>query len=196
MEKQIEAAISQGEYAKAASLAESVLKNLPTSAFHKIIGRDLLHLTKDAADHISFFYSEAQREFAVKAMYFEMNSFTVNPDMWFFDSFAFSFCGNPDDPADPDWLADYEFSSHEAESDSFQITGYEDMQEVCAHYLNNLRDYDRDAVEAFEEIVTIRFIELFAHIVRFAKDHDLEWKDIPVFATSHDTSPVLSYRPG
>lgn len=189
--KQIETAISLGEYSKAASLAESILRELPTSAFHKIIGRDLLHLTAEAVDFISSFYAEAKESIDVRAMYFEMNSFTVNPDMWFFSSFALSTSGNPEKPEDTDWLADYEFSVDWV----FQITGYEDLQEVCAHYLKHLHEYDEDAVEAFEDIVTIRFVELFANILRQAKEINAEWKEVPVFATSHGTSPVLAYQP-
>jgi hypothetical protein len=123
-------------------------------------------------------------------MYFEMNSFGVNPDMWYFDPFAFSFCGNPDDPEDTHWLADYEFAIHET---AFQITGYEDLQEACRDHQENKRYHDKvqsDAKDAFETIVTIRFIELLAHALQFAKNNDFAWKNIPIFCTAHDGFPL------
>jgi hypothetical protein len=190
-EQRLESLVAQNEYAKAAVLAEEALDQIPQTPFHKIIGRNLLHLTEGTANYISGFFSESQKHIAVKAMYFEMNGFSINPDEWFFNSFAFSFCGNPDDPEDTDWLADYEFSPLGSD---FQITGYEDLQEVCAYFLKNWRECNSDAQELFEYIVTIRFIELIANAVQFAKDHELAWKDIPIFGTTHDSALPFLYR--
>ena len=192
LQEQIEECIAQGDYAEAAALAESVLVQIPITAFHKIIGRDLTNLSEEVANHVTNFFQEARKSVDVKAMYLEMNGFGINPAMWYFDAFAFSFCGNPDDPEDTDWLADDEFMMPDI---VFQITGYEDLQEACKDHLENERFYDkvqREAQDAFELIVTIRFIELLAHAVQFAKNKDLPWKDIPVFGTTH--GETLLYR--
>lgn len=192
LNQQIENCIAQRDYAKAAAIAESVLEQMPVTAFHKIIGRDLLHLTEEVANYLTHFFGQAQKNIDVRAMYFEMNGFSINPDMWFFGSFALSFCGNPDDPDDTDWLADYEYMLPDT---VFQITGYEDLQEACAYDLNNKGYEDkiqRKAKFAFEPIVTVRFIELLAHAVQWAKDNNFPWKDVPVFGTTH--GDTLLYR--
>ena len=191
MNEQIEGCIDRGDFALAATLAESVLAQMPGTPFHKIIGRDLTNLSEDVASHIAEFYVHAKASVDVKAMYLEMNGFVVNPDMWFFAAFAFSSCGNPEDPADTDWLADYEVTPETV----FEITGYEDLQDACKDYLKNKRFKDkvqREALEAFEQIVTIRFIEMLDHAVRSAKNKNLPWKDVAVFGTAHDET--LLYR--
>jgi hypothetical protein len=189
--EQIDECIARGDYARAATLAESVLAQIPVTAFHKIIGRDLTNLSEEAANHVTEFFEGAKRSLDVKAMYLEMNGFAINPDMWFFAAFAFSFCGNPEYADDTDWLADYEFTPETV----FPITGYEDLQDACKDHMENRRYGDkvqREALNAFERIVTIRFIELLDHAVQFAKDKNLSWKDIAVFGTAHDET--LLYR--
>jgi len=184
-ERQVAACIAQGQYAKAATLVESTLAEMPLTAFHKVIGRDLLHLTAEVADYLTNFFEQAQKNLTVKAMYFEMNGFSINPGMWYFHCFALSFCGNPDDPDDTDWLADYEYMLPDT---VFQITGYEDLQQACDDYLKSERYRDgvqRKAHDAFEPIVTIRFIELLASVVQYAKEHNFAWNDLPVFGTTH-----------
>ena len=191
MIEQIEECVARGDYASAATLAESVLAQMPETAFHKIIGRDLRNLCEEVANHVTEIFELAKKSLDIKAMYLEMNGFVINPDMWYFAVFAFSFCGNPEDPDDTDWLADYEFMPETG----FQITGYEDLQEACKDHLENKRYNDRvqrEALDAFARVVTIRFIELLDHAVKFAKNKNLSWKEIAVFGTTHDET--LLYR--
>ncbi len=184
--------IAQDDFSTAISLAEKALGALPATAFHQVIGRDLLQWTEEAANYMTHFFAEAEKNIAVKALYFEMNAFGINPDMWFFDSFALSFCGDPDYPDDADWLADYEFMMPNM---VFQIGGYEDLQASCKDYLAHKRYVDkvqRNAKDAVETIVTIRFIELLAHAVKYAQEKDFPWAAIPIFGAAH--GETLLYR--
>lgn len=189
---EIDVFLKAGEFGQAISIAEGHLAKVEVTEFHKVIGRDLLHLTQNAAEFISDFYAEATNQLEVKAMYFEMNGFGINPDLWFFDPFGYSFCGTPGNANDISWLADYEFSWDY----SCVITGYEDLQTACKDHLDNKRYNDpvqRDAKDFCELVITLRFIQLIAHTVKYAREHNLPWKNIPVFGTSHDEE--ILYQP-
>jgi|ERR1043165_10034704 hypothetical protein len=182
---QIKTHANKDEYEEAILLAEQLLYTVSTTDFHKVIGRDLLSLTGGAAGFITDFYNEALKQIDVKAMYFEMNGFGINPDLWFFNAYGLNFCGNPDDPEDESWLADYQYYYKYA----CVISGYEDIQAATKDHLDNKRYKDpvqRDAKDYSETVVSLRYLQLMKNVARFAVENDMPWKSIPFFANSHD----------
>lgn len=101
--ERIVALLNQDKVEEAIAITEIKLKQHTKTDFHKILGRDLLHLTEDFADYINEFYNQVNAHMAVKAIYCEMNGFTINPDLWFVDLFAYDQLGGTEDY---DWLAD------------------------------------------------------------------------------------------
>ena len=163
-------------------LAEKKLNELPKTEFHKIIARDLKPLTENLVDYISSFYTQAKKQFDIKAIYSEMNGFTINYDLWFIDLFAYNELGTLDDL---DWLADFETSSNE----SMIISGFEDLQTVYEDYMENEKWKDKElekACEICELIIILRLQELFKEAKNIANQRNLSWKDIPLLATAHD----------
>jgi hypothetical protein len=149
---------------QAIELAENELKKIPVTGFHKVIGRDFLHLKNDLIEFINYFYLQATKEIEVKAMYSEMNGFTINYDLWFLDLFAFETCGGLEDT---DWLADFEFSIDQ----SMVLNGMEDIQAVYEDYMKNERWADENletAMEICEIIIVLRLQELFKHSIDMA----------------------------
>lgn len=90
----------------AIEVAEKKLSDLPTTEFHKIIGRNLKPISENLTSYITDFYSQSKNKFEVKAIYSEMNGFTINYDLWFIDLFGYSELGTLDDL---DWLSEFEY---------------------------------------------------------------------------------------
>lgn len=173
---------------KAIELAENELRKIPITDFHKVLGRDFLSLTDDLVEFITNFYKQASNEIEVKAMYSEMNGFTINYDLWFLDLFAFTTC---EGLKDTDWLADYEFSIDE----SMVLSGLEDIQAIYKDYMKNKKWSDQNlenAMEVCEIIIVLRLQELFKNSIEIATQKQLEWCKIPFFATAHDYEILYS----
>lgn len=166
----------------AIEVAEKKLSELPPTEFHKIIGRNLKPLVENLINYITDFYSQSEKQFEVKAIYSEMNGFTINYDLWFIDLFAYTELGTLDDL---DWLSEFEYSS----SNSMIISSFEDLQAVYENYMENEKWRDKaleKACEICELLIILRLQELFKDAKTTAFERNLHWKDIPLFATAHD----------
>jgi hypothetical protein len=190
IEEKINNLVSTNQLDKAIRLTEEKLAILPQTDFHKIIGRNLLHLTEQLINYIDKFYDIAQNEIEVQAIYSEMNGFTINYDLWFIDLFAFTECGGLDDL---DWLADFEVSSDE----SMIISGFEDLQSAYEDYMENEKWEDhtlKEASEICELLIILRLQELFKEIKKLATDRRLNWVNISLFTTAHDSEMVYEAK--
>ncbi|PKL86167.1 MAG: hypothetical protein CVV22_04560 [Ignavibacteriae bacterium HGW-Ignavibacteriae-1] len=175
----------------AIQLAENQLKDIPKTDFHKILNRNLKHLAEPLTNFLTEFYQLAEKEIEVKAIYSEMNGFTINTDLWFIDLFAFTELGTLDDL---DWLSDFEISAEE----SMVISGFEDLQSVYENIEGNEVMTNRDlnnAYEVCELIIILRLQELFQESLKIAIKNDLTWKNIPLFVTAHDSELIYEVKP-
>lgn len=141
----------------AIEVAEKKLSDLPSTEFHKIIGRDLKPLSENLTSYITDFNSQSKNKFEVKAIYSEMNGFTINYDLWFIDLFGYSELGTLDDL---DWLSEFEYSSEK----SMTISSFEDLQSVYEEYMENEKWRDKElekACKICELLIILRLQELF-----------------------------------
>lgn len=171
-------------------LAEEKLAALPATDFHKVIGRDLKPLTQTLIDYIERFFKITKAKIDVKAIYSEMNGFTINYDLWFIELFAFTQCGGLDDL---DWLTEFEVSSE----DSLVIRGYEDLQAVYQDYMENEKWDNKDleaACEICELLIILRLQELFKAARKIAIEQRATWTNVPLFVTAHDYELVYEVR--
>ncbi len=190
IEENLNKLVVSNQLDKAIKLAEEKLTALPQTDFHKIIGKNLLHLTEPLTNYIDKFYKTVKGEIDVKAIYSEMNGFTINYDLWFIDLFAFAECGELDDL---DWLADFEASS----DDSMTISGFEELQTVYEDYMKNEKWEDKNleaACEICELLIILRLQELFKESKKVAIDKKLNWAHIPLFATAHDYDMIYEAK--
>lgn len=187
----LEQLVLDNKLEKAIKIAEEKLINLPQTDFHKIIGKNLLHLTGELVNYISEFHKTAQNEIDVKAIYSEMNGFAFNYELWVIDLFGFKECGGLDDL---DWFADFEVSSN----DYMVITGFEELQNVYKDYRENEKWKDkmlREADEICSLLIILRLQELFQEVKKTAITKKVIWADIPIFATAHDYDMIYEARP-
>src|SRR5947199_5631488 len=101
--------VPHGQLAKCIAYLEDGLRSIEASPYNTILGRDYLHHTQNAAHYIIDFHRETTKKFPVKALYFEMNGFTINPDRWYFDGFAYRTGGDIWDLTwDAEWLSGFD----------------------------------------------------------------------------------------
>ena len=180
---------------EAIAMAERELKNIPTTDFHKIIDKNLLHLTSDLAKHINEFDKSTKevlrkkqgflknlfgsgKEVKPAAYYCEMNGFTINYDRWYIDLFSFENYSL----TDWEWLSDF----YDSTANDLTITGLEEIQKAFEDVHENNRFEKPNIEQAYEVcelLVILRLQELFRETY---KDEESEWSKIPMFVTAHD----------
>lgn len=180
---------------EAVALAEQELKEIPTSDFHKILNRNLLHLTSDLGKHIHEFDKSTKevlkkkqgfiknlfgsvRETKPAAYYCEMNGFTINCNRWYIDLFSFKKYSL----TDWEWLSDF----YDSTVQDLTITGFEDIQKVFKDTHENERFKEPNILKSYqvcELLVILRLQELFRETYKSTKN---EWASIPMFVTAHD----------
>lgn len=186
---------------EAIKMAEQELREIPTTDFHKILDRNLLHLTSDLAKHISEFDKSTKdvlkkkqgfiknlfengKEIRPAAYYCEMNGFTINYDRWFIDLFSFENFSL----TDWEWLSDF----YDSTADDLTITGFEDIQKVFedVHENNRFEEPNIDkAYEVCELLVILRLQELFRETYKMTNEG---WTFIPMFVTAHDYELIFN----
>lgn len=179
----------------AIAMAEQELKNIPTTDFHKILDKNLMHLTSDLAKHINEFDNSTQevlkkkqgfiknlfgsgKEVKPAAYYCEMNGFTINYDRWFIDLFSFKNYSL----TDWEWLSDF----YDSTANDLTITGFEEIQKAFEDVHENNRFEEPNIEKAYEVcelLVILRLQELFRETYKMNQG---DWDKIPMFVTAHD----------
>jgi len=165
-------------------LAEKKLKDLTSTEFTRLLGKHLLHQTDHLVNFFTDFYETTKHKLSIKAVYAEMNGFTINCDLWFLDLFAFDKVGGTDDV---DWLSDWEEGNSTIKS--FPLTGYEELQQIYQDYMDNQKYKDKKmqaSSDVAELLIVLRLQELVKSAATKAKQKNLPWSTIPVFASAHD----------
>ena len=180
---------------EAIAMAEQELKNIPTTDFHKILNKNLLHLTSDLAKHINEFDKSTKevlkkkqgfiknlfgsgKEVNPAAYYCEMNGFTINYDRWFIDLFSFENYSL----TDWEWFSDF----YDSTANDLTITGFEEIQKAFEDVHENNRFEEpiiEKAYEVCELLVILRLQELFRETYKL---NQVDWDKIPMFITAHD----------
>ena len=119
--------LEQLNFEKALNIAETELRKIPTTTFHYVLENSLIGQADDLAYWVENFYNIAIKKNKVEALYFEINEFDINTDLWYIDSFAFSKDGGLD-LSDMEWLFDFDTDSQTETQTVFKIEGYEKLQ--------------------------------------------------------------------
>ncbi|UOQ71380.1 hypothetical protein [Hymenobacter cellulosilyticus] len=184
--EKIQAFVADNQLDKAIALAERVITKNRITDFAPAVGKSLLPLTDSLVSYLDAFFAKAAQELDVKALYAEMNGFTINYDRWFVDVFAFD---RDEGLEDPDWLADYNYANHSVPEEGFTITGLEEIQAVYEDYTDNEKWENARAETAAEDaavLIVLRLQELFKAAKETAHARQLAWAAMPLYVTAHD----------
>lgn len=185
--EQINSDLENLDFQKAITTAEKELSNIATTAFHEIIGKTFTNPTDDLVNWMDSFYKEISKKMVVKAMYFEMNEFDINTDVWYIDGIAYKEDGGLD-LEDMEWLSDCK--SDVMTTKEFVLTGYEKFQNLFEtieekEENDEWTDEMQDARDWCEQIIISRFMEIMKKAHEAAKERKLDWGNIPVYYTEH-----------
>ena len=186
--EQIQDLIQAGNIEQAIRETEAQLSQLPQTAFHQVIGKDLLHLQTPLTQFLNYFYTamKEEEELEIRALYVEMNSFTTQYQRWFLHLLAYETLSTP---GNLDWLADF---SGESEK-TLTITGYEALQAANEKYMQTegyRDDLLRQACELQEYLVILRVQELVKQTIA-ANKGKAPWAALPVFVAAHDYEDLM-----
>lgn len=178
----------------AITFCQTELTKFPSSPFHWILGKDMLHLSTDLFDFIKGNFSNGTKLDQTEAFYSELNGFSINCDRWFLDIVAFD---KIDDfqSEHSDWLCEGFWGSSNPEY--FQITGWEKLQEVFKVY-HDAKQYKSEQLrliaELTEFLVILRLQELFEQTIFKARQEGLKWASVPWGVTAHDYFLIYEIR--
>jgi hypothetical protein len=181
--KQINPFLEKLDFKSAFDIGESNLKHIPTSDFHLIIDKSFDHEIENLVKWIEIFYQTASKKLNIGTLYFELNEFDINTDMWYIDVFAYSVDGGLD-LSDMEWLCEFEADSQEEINQVYKIEGLEKLQKAFEIIDLNTPEL-QDARDWSEQLIIARFMELIRKVHVRAKAKDLKWAKIPIYFTEH-----------
>jgi hypothetical protein len=181
----LETFLQANEIDKAISVCETKLITIPVTPFHNIIGKDLLKSRNSLATWMMDYYLEAiQKLKKIEAIYFEMNGFSINPNLWYVNGFAFR---NIMDYKTGNWKKGKVYDRYD---NRFIITGLEDLQDVFAFACEDESFRDKYAEAKFycQYAIVLRLQQLFEEAYKELRNYEVG--RIPIFVTAHDYSII------
>lgn len=158
LEPLVEKAFREQRFADIVQELESLLAAEEGEGFKDLIGNQFSNLPEEILGVINDCINKCSRDFDVKAVYLAMNAFSANPQLWWFQPFAYD--ENGFDMDDPDWLG------HHRCDDALRIlTGLEAVQaHFKIYYADKLyKDHSLDdQYEIAQYLVISKFVELVA----------------------------------
>lgn len=175
------------DFEKAINTAEKELEKIAKTEFHEIIGKQFTNPIEDLADWVDNFYKEISKKIEIEAMYFEMNEFDINTDVWYIDGIAYKEDGGLD-LDDMEWLSDCKRDV--MTTNEFILTDYEKFQNLFEKIEekeenDEWTDEMQDARDWCEQIIISRFMQLMKKAHENAKERKLDWGNIPIYFTEH-----------
>lgn len=176
--------VPHGKLTECITALESGLSSINETPYHSVLGRDFLHHVEDAANMLVAFYRGTSSRGPLKAVYFEMNGFTINPNRWHFSGFGYRKGG---DIWDLTWNTEW-LSPWDEETSDFTLTGMEPVQDAFKHLFGDEKQPlgTKLAAEVAEHLVVARFNELIVAVHQEAKDWCPDLDGVPVLSTAHD----------
>lgn len=157
------------DFDKCELLVKSALESHTVSPFHIVLDLNFTNDPESVGSVFSKFYVKESKRFPVSAIYTETNGFDINPDRWYFDLFAYSSDGGPEDL---DWLSDWQSEQYPETT----LTGMEDLQEVYA---------EAELGSESTYLASLMVVLKFQKLIYLARPY-MQTNNIPVYSTAHD----------
>ncbi|CAA9197846.1 hypothetical protein [Flavobacterium collinsii] len=185
--EQINCDLQNLDFEKAINTAENELNKIAKTEFHEIIDKTFTNPIDNLVNWISRFFNEISKKFEIKAMYFEMNEFDINTNVWYIDGIAYKEDGGLD-LDNMNWLSDCKRDVMTTEE--FVLTGFENFQKSfetieVKEENDEWTDEMQEARDWCEQIIISRFMELMTKAHETAKKRELDWGNVPIYFTEH-----------
>ena len=176
--------IPHGKLQECIDSLEDGLKCVKETPYHAVLDCNFLHHVGAVAEFAADFFHRASREGPIRAMYFEMNGFTINTGRWYFNGFGYAKGGKISDLTwRTEWLNPWDY-----ETEEFTLTGMERVQEAFGDLLVDGREPlgIKLAEHITEHLVVARFNELIGAAHKVAKKACPALRGFPIVSTAHD----------
>ncbi|NLG27974.1 MAG: hypothetical protein GX557_08690 [Chloroflexi bacterium] len=166
-------ALRRGDLDTCRAIVTAALEKMPRTPYHLVMDVEFTNPPLEVARYCDAFSESARKELDVKAIYGEMNGFYINPDLWYFELFAFDNYGGHEDY---DWLSDWDHITQ----DSLVLTGMEALQQVYATV-----PMDSNPAKSAEGLASLLVVVKFQQLVQRAIPL-MKQKNVPILATAHE----------
>jgi len=177
LQNELQRVLESGDTARCERAVAEHLAALPLSPFHIVIDLSITNSPAEVAAHFDAFFRQEANRFKIAAAYTEMNEFDINPDLWFFDVFAFTNYGGN---REYDWLSDWQSEGY----DSMIVKGLETLQSVYA---------SEKGFKDARYLAMLLVVTKFQDLIRRAAPYMRELR-FPLLATAHDFEFVFEVR--
>jgi|GEM_PF-1528416 hypothetical protein len=176
--------VCHGKIAEFISWAEAGLRTIAQTPYHEVLGKSFGQSIAPSSEYLVETFRKAAEEIDVKALYFEMNGFEINPDYWHFSGFAYEEAG---DIWEPDWLAEWQYEN----DDHVDLLGMQRVQDAFKKCYRPKKDEViplqlEMASSIASHLVCAHFIDAIFKAHQVAKAQEPKLKGVPVIATAHD----------
>jgi hypothetical protein len=162
----------------AVKFLEERLANEKMRRFKGLIGREFGNNPRDILSAINRFIATCSKKLDVRAVYLEMNGFDINPDRWYFDSFAYDQYGA--EPRNTEWLCHWK---HHAPG--VTLTGLEPVQADFKWY-DAKEIWKDESYTRAHDLANLLVMSKFVALVQTALGTGKLSKPIPILATAHE----------
>jgi hypothetical protein len=183
--EQAEPDLRKGDIDICIKRVEDELIKLPDTPFHQVMNYRFTNNPGDVAEYFDQFIIKENARFEIKAIYTETNGFYINPDLWFFDLFAYDKYGGHDDY---DWLSDWKSGNYE----SMTLTGLEKMQEIYEEYMEGEYDGKEDYYSLANDLCSLIIVLYFQDLIKKSAPL-IKGLETPLLATAHDFDFIYEY---
>jgi hypothetical protein len=179
---QIKPDLKKGDIDTCIERVTEELKKLPDTPFHNVINFRFTNKPQDIAEYFATFLQKEKKRIDIKAIYAETNGLDINPEIWYFNLFAYEKYGGHDDY---DWLSDWKSDDCE----SVSLTGLEEIQIIYENFEEG--EYEDDYSDA-RDLCSLLVVLYFHHLIKKAAPLVADL-NIPILATSHDYDLIYEY---
>ena len=179
---QLEPKLRKGHIDACLEKAILELHKLPDTPFHIVHKLNFTNKPSKITQYFNQFIQQEKDRIAIKALYAEMNGFSVNPDRWYFDVFAYE---NYEGHDDYDCLAYW----NSGKFPECKLTGMKKLQTVYASEAMDEPDFN-NAEELCSLIVLLKFQQLISYSAKLIKN-----LKVPILATAHDWEFIYEFVP-
>lgn len=182
--QQVNPLLTALDFPAAIQLLESQIRSSSHRGFDPCLGRSFTSQAADLALWIENYYMEVlEGEVPVRALFLELNHFTEEFDKWHFNILSYYFDGGSEEF---DWLLDFDTDATyeevyplvetDAPMEPFELFQMLEKRQQIPESLQEARDWA-------EQLILARSLELVHAAHQKAKEFDLEWADLPLYAS-------------
>lgn len=171
--------VRNGQLDAAIESLEQGLGKCEGQRFKCLLDCDFTNDPAEIADHIDLFVTFCEGSFPVEAIYFEMNCFYINVNLWYFDSFGYN--RYVETQHDLEWLPYW----NSARVPPVELRGLEAAQRDYDWY-SNQHGHEDAAANMAENYAALLVMCKFARLIgkSVAESHLI--KRLPILASAHD----------